>query len=388
MNLPISDIKPYDKNAKKHPKKQVEQVANSIREFGFNQPVVVDQNNVLIVGHGRLEAAKLLGMTEVPALVVDLTEEQANAYRLADNKLNESEWDMKLVIEELKGLSEPMIDLTGFTTDLILESNEKDDDVPETPKEAKSELGDLYELGNHRVLCGDSTKIEDVERLMDGKKADMVFTDPPYGVDYDGGIQFTKEGVKTGQRDKLIADDSEDIYAGSIPMMALFCDGPIYTWFAHTKAKTIYTEIEKIGDLHSLIIWEKNGGYGAMNANYKQKHEPCLYWKAKGKKLNFVGATTETTIWKIDKDGKNKLHPTQKPVELSQKAIMNHSAGLILDLFLGSGATMIACEKLHRQCYGMELDPKYVDVIVQRYVNYTGNENIKKNGEEILWERT
>lgn len=384
-------ITPYDKNAKKHPKKQIEQVANSIKEFGMNQPIVVDKQGVIIVGHGRYEACRSLGWTDEEILkyvkVVDLTEEQAKAYRLADNKLNESDWDMNLVVEELKGLSEDMLDLTGFDKDLIIEADEKDDEVPETPEEPQSKLGDLYELGNHRVLCGDSTKTEDVERLMDGKKADMVFTDPPYGVDYDGGIQFTKNGVKTGQRDKLIADDSEDIYAGSIPIMALFCDGPIYTWFAGTKAKTIYTEIEKVGDLHSLIIWEKNGGYGAMNANYKQKHEPCLYWKAKGKKLNFVGATTETTIWKIDKDGKNKLHPTQKPVELSQKAIMNHSAGLILDLFLGSGATMIACEKLHRQCYGMELDPKYIDVIVQRYVDYTGNNKIKKNGQEIIWQK-
>lgn len=382
-------ITPYSLNAKKHPKKQIEQVANSIKEFGMNQPIVVDKFGVIIVGHGRYEACKSLGWSEEEILkhvkIVDLTEEQAKAYRLADNKLNESDWDMELVLQELKGLSEDMFALTGFDNDLIIEPDEKDDEVPEIPEEPQSQLGDLYELGNHRVLCGDSTKIEDVERLMDGKKADMVFTDPPYGVDYDGGIQFTKDGVKTGQRDKLIADDSEDIYAGSIPIMALFCDGPIYTWFADTKAKTIYTEIEKVGDLHSLIIWEKNGGYGAMNANYKQKHEPCLYWKAKGKKLNFVGATTETTIWKIDKDGKNKLHPTQKPVELSQKAIMNHSAGLILDLFLGSGATMIACEKLNRQCYGMELDPKYIDVIVQRYVDYTGNNKIKKNGIDIIW---
>lgn len=385
--MEIGKIIPYVKNAKLHPKKQVEKVAASIKEFGFNQPIVVDKQGVIIVGHGRFEAAKLLGMTDVPVIEVDLTEEQAKAYRLADNKLNESDWEMDLAISELKELSEEMASLTGFDLDLLIEPDEKDDEVPEVPEEPQSKLGDLYELGNHRVLCGDSTKLEDVERLMDGKKADMVFTDPPYGVDYSGGIQFTKDGVKKEQREKLIADDSEDIYAGSVPMMAMYCDGPIYTWFAGTKAKTIYTEIEKVGDLHSLIIWEKNGGYGAMNANYKQKHEPCLYWKAKGKKLNFCGPTTETTIWKIDKDGKNKLHPTQKPVELSVKAIKNHSVGLVLDLFLGSGSTLIGCEKLNRTCYGMELDQKYVDVIVQRYVDYTGNETIKRNGEEIVWKK-
>jgi len=374
--MDINKIIPYSKNAKKHPSKQIKQIANSIKEFGFNQPIVIDKNNVVIVGHGRLEAAKLLKMDDVPVLQVDLDKKKAAAYRLADNKLNESDWEMDLVIEELKELDEDLVELTGFDADLLIEPDEKDDVIPENV-ESVAKLGDIYQLGNHRIMCGDSTKLEDVEKLMDGKKADMVFTDPPYGVDYDGGIQFTKDGVKTGQRDRLIADDSEEIYSGSIPMMAMFCDGPIYTWFADTKAKTIYTEIEKVGDLHSLIIWEKNGGYGAMNANYKQKHEPCLYWKAKGKKLNFCGPTTETTIWKIDKDGRNKLHPTQKPVELATKAIKNHSVGLVMDLFLGSGATLIACEKLNRKCYGMELDPKYADVIIKRWEDYTNKKAVK-----------
>ena len=216
-------------------------------------------------------------------------------------------------------------------------------------------------------MCGDSTDKENVEKLMDGKKADMVFTDPPYGVDYSGGIQFTKDGVKTNQRERLISDDKEtSIYAEVVPLLTLFCDGPIYTWFSDTQVVPVYQAVKQVGDIHALIIWVKNGGYSSMNANYKQKHEPCLYWKKKGGKLNFTGATTETTIWNIDKDGINKLHPTQKPVALAMKAIMNHSAGLILDLFLGSGSTLIACEKTNRICYGMELDPKYVDVIIKR----------------------
>ena len=163
--IKIQDIKPYEKNAKKHPKKQVEQVAKSIKEFGFNQPIVIDKKGVIIVGHGRYEAAKLLGLSDVPVIEVELTEEQAKAYRLADNKLNESEWEMDLVIEELKGLDDDMLDLTGFDKDLIIEPDEKDDEVPEVPEEPKSKLGDLYELGKHRVLCGDSTKVADVERL-------------------------------------------------------------------------------------------------------------------------------------------------------------------------------------------------------------------------------
>ena len=177
-------ITPYEKNAKKHPKKQIEQVANSIKEFGMNQPIVVDKQGVIVVGHGRYEACKSLGWSEEEILkyvkVVDLTEEQAKAYRLADNKLNESDWDMNLVVEELKGLSNEMLEITGFDKDLIIEPDEKDDEVPETPEEPQSKIGDLYELGNHRVLCGDSTKIEDVERLMDGKKCAVTFTSPPY----------------------------------------------------------------------------------------------------------------------------------------------------------------------------------------------------------------
>jgi len=381
-------ITPYAQNAKKHPKKQIEQVANSIKEFDMNQPIVVDKQGVIIVGHGRYEALQSLGMEikDEYIKIVDLTEEQAKAYRLADNKLNESEWDMNLVLEELKGLSEDMLSLTGFDSDLIIEADEKDDEVPEIPEEPQSKLGDLYELGQHRVLCGDSTKIEDVERLMDGKKADMVFTDPPYGVDYSGGIQFTKSGVKKEQRERLLDDQvGTDIYKEVVPILSSFCNGAIYLWFSDTHALPVYQAVEEVGDIHALIIWEKNGGYGAMNANYKQKHEPCLYWKPKGKKLDFCGATTETTIWKIDKDGKNKLHPTQKPVELSLKAIKNHSVGLIMDLFLGSGATMIACEKLNRSCYGMELDPKYVDVIRKRYHKFvTGDEEGWQDGTKAI----
>ena len=171
--MKISLIKPYPKNAKKHPVKQIKQVADSIKAFGFNQPLCLDKDNVIIVGHGRYEAAKLLDLKEVPTITLDLTPEQANAYRLADNKLNESEWDMGLVIEELKLLSAPMLDLTGFDKDLLIEPDAKDDIIPENVP-ARSKLGDLYELGQHRVLCGDSTQQEAVSRLMDGKKADMV----------------------------------------------------------------------------------------------------------------------------------------------------------------------------------------------------------------------
>lgn len=197
INLSIDDIKPYHKNAKKHPKDQIEKIANSILEFGFNQPIVVDKDNVIIVGHGRFEAGKTLGLKEVPVIILgSVSKEQADAYRLADNKLNESDWDKALVIEELKELDKAGFDieLTGFSRDMIMSDEEKDDDVPEVlvPQTIQ---GDLYELGSHRLLCGDSTKPEDLEKLMNSNKADMVFTDPPYNVDYKGSGKNTSEGI-------------------------------------------------------------------------------------------------------------------------------------------------------------------------------------------------
>ena len=231
------------------------------------------------------------------------------------------------------------------------------------------------DIKSHFVMCGDSTDKASVELLMNGEKADMVFTDPPYGVDYSGGIQFTKDGVKKNQRDRLIDDHNDtDIYSKVVPIIPELTKGAVYMWFADTQALPVYQSVQAVGDIHALIIWVKNGGYSAMNANYKQKHEPCLYWKPKGGKLNFTGASTETTIWELNKDGVNEYHPTQKPISLAAKAIRNHEAGNVLDLFLGSGSTLIACEQTDRTCYGMELDPKYVDVIRKRYAKFIGKE--------------
>lgn len=371
------DIKPYEKNQKKHPKKQIEQVANSIKEFGMNQPIVVDRQGVIIVGHGRYEALKLLKWEIKPEYikVVDLTEEQAKAYRLADNKLNESEWDMNLVIEELKTLSEPMVDLTGFDKDLLIEPDEKDDEVPEVPVEPKSKLGDLYELGNHRVLCGDSTKIEDVERLMNGEKADIVFTDPPYGMDLDtdySKLPSTKaEGNKKYSR--VIGDDKEydpthvleqfdycneiimfgaDYYADKLPK-----SGSWYVW-----DKRVEENFDKMIGAGFELAWSKT----------KHKREIARF---------------NNTLFSGESEARDKVHPTQKPTKMICWFFERIKGKSVVDLFLGSGSTLIASEKTGRICYGMELDPKYVDVIVQRYVDYTGNNKIKLNGKEIIWQK-
>ena len=375
------NIQPYPKNAKKHPKKQIEQVANSIKEFGMNQPIVVDKQGVIIVGHGRYEALKSLGWEVKPewVKVVDLTEEQANAYRLADNKLNESDWDMNLVIEELKGLSLELLDLTGFDKDLIIEPDEKDDEVPELPEEPTAKLGDIYQLGEHRVMCGSATEFDDVEKLMDGQKADMVFTDPPYGVSYQSNMR-----TKTEKFDVL---KNDDVFLDVAPVIAACSKGWVFVWTSWKVLTTWIELFEGFGYPTNQVIWFKGGGgIGDLKKTFSSDYETALVWH-RGAEL--VGKRIGS-VWKVGKDGAAEYkHPTQKPVALAEEAIdkTTKKGAVVLDLFGGSGSTLIACEKLGRECRMMELDPKYVDVIVQRYVDYTGNENIIKNGEPIIWKK-
>lgn len=369
------NIKPYEKNAKKHPKKQVEQIKNSIREFGMNQPIVVDKQGVIIVGHGRYQALKEMGwdVKDEWIKVVDLTEDQAKAYRLADNKLNESEWDMNLVIEELKSLSEPMIELTGFDKDLIIEPDENDDTVPEIPEEPQSKLGDLYEIGGHRVLCGDSTKLEDVEKLMDGKKADMVFTDPPYGIALSGKKNYAsrKRNTKSEDYEPIIGDEVE------FDMTKVFENIDSKKWWVW-GADYLYRTIPNF-QKGNLVVWAKRHSE-AENKVFGSAFELCWVYPYCKKEIWFIRAINQSS----EALG---AHPTQKPTELGVRAISRNTdeGGLVVDAFLGSGSTLIAAEKTGRTCYGMELDPKYVDVIIQRYVDFTLDQDITKNGEKILW---
>lgn len=383
------EIKPYKNNAKKHPKKQIEQVANSIKEFGMNQPIVVDKEGVIIVGHGRYEALKMLGWEIKPewVKVVDLNEEQAKAYRLADNKLNESEWDMGLAIEELKELSDEMFDLTGFDKDLLIEPDEKDDEIPENVP-SRSKLGDLYELGQHRVLCGDSTKIEEVERLMGGVLADMIHTDPPYNVDY-GVSKNPRHKIRTIENDKQSPEQWEQFCRDVFANFKLFNKGDVYMWGASgPEGMRMRLWLTEIGcHWSATIIWKKDR-LVLTPANYQRMYEPCFYgWFGKS---TYDGGRKEVEVWEMKRPSDSKLHPTMKPIEVCARAITNSSRerDVVLDLFLGSGSTLIASEKTGRICYGMELDPKYIDVIVQRYVDYTGNENIKLNGQDIIWKKS
>jgi DNA modification methylase len=378
----VADIIPYAMNSRTHSDEQIAQLAASIREFGFTNPLLVDDQNNLIAGHGRLLAARKLGLDEVPAVVVTgLDDRKRRALVIADNKLAlNAGWDAESLRIELEDLAGDFGELMGFSDDelaalLMSDVNEgltDEDAVPEVPETPKTVLGDVWVLGNHRLMCGDSTSIDAVDKLMNGAKADMVFTDPPYGVSYTGGLQDKGSGLKGNAR-QMIKNDDIDLYEDAVLIASQYCAGPVFMFYADTVPFGLYRGIEKVGgSIVALIIWKKKGGYGALGASYKQNHEPCIIWKTKGSNLNFIGSTSETRIWEEDKDFKNKMHPTQKPVAIPERAIRNHKAATILDLFGGSGSTLIACEKTNRDCRMMELDPKYCDVIINRWQDFSG----------------
>ena len=382
----LSELKLNPDNPRTIKQEKLEKLAQSIKDFPkmmIKRPIVYDENKVIIGGNMRYRAIQSLGMKEIPDEWVsdasDFTPDERYRFIMQDNaEMGEHDWDAVANQYELEDLEAWGIDVPYADSTEEVE----EDEPPEVGGGiASSVLGTVYQLGRHRVMCGDSTVKENVDLLMGGVLADMVFTDPPYGVDYSGGIQFTKDGVKKNQRERLKDDQyGTDIYTEVIPIIASITNGAVYTWFAGSKGKSVYEAIEKVGEIHALIIWKKNGGYSSMNANYKENKEPCLYWKPKNGKLNFIGKTTETTVWDLDKEGKNEYHPTQKPIALCAKAINNHSGKLVADLFLGSGSTLIACEQTDRTCYGCELDPKYVDVIRRRYWKFVNG------GDETGWE--
>jgi len=365
-------------NARKHDEANLKAIAGSLKLFGQRKPIVVTKAGVVVAGNGTLEAAKSLGWTEIDVVRVpaDWSADQVKAFALADNRSAElASWDEQVMAAQLLELDAAGFDIAEFgfeASDAPVDPESvEEDEIPELPVVPVSKLGQVYQLGRHRLMCGSSTDADSMEHLLQGVKADLVFTDPPYGVAYTGGLQFKDGHVERNNRE-MIANDDLDIYEDVMAMLTQHAAGPCYIWFAGSKGASIYAAAEKYGDIHALLIWVKNGGYGALNANYKQKHEPCLYWKPKGTTLNFIGATTETTIWNIDKDGRNKLHPTQKPVALAARAIANHECDTVLDMFGGSGATLIAAEEMNKTCYMMELDPQYIDVIITRWETLTG----------------
>lgn len=380
----IKDLIRAEYNPRKITKVQFQDLKDGIVEFGLVEPLVINENperkNIIVGGHQRLKIWEELGNKEVDCSIVNLPLDKERKLNIKLNK-NGGTFDDDLLQEFFE--YEELIEW-GFTPDELFDQEEKtdglidDDEIPEV-KESKVKRGDIWQLGEHRVMCGDSTSSDDVEKLMNGEKADMVFTDPPYGVDYDGG-----HAVKGVRREKLKNDGTPDIYNDTLPIMYMFSkkDTPLYLWYSDSKSLAVLSAVLSAGyKIRNNIIWNKNvAQFGAIGAQYKTKHEPCLYCYKKGQKTNWIGPNNEVSVWDIDRNRKNEYHPTQKPLALAERCIKNHTVKLVLDLFLGSGSTLIAAEKLNRKCYGMELDEKYCDVIINRWEQFTGLKANQING--------
>jgi len=373
----VEKLIPYVKNSRTHSDGQVAQIAASIKEFGWTNPILVDGESGVIAGHGRLLAARKLGQKEVPVIeLAHMTESQKRAYVIADNQLAmNAGWDTTLLSLELADLKEQgfEMDVLGFDPkelDKLLEPEQVDgltdeDAVPEVPVEPKTKLGDIYQLGNHRLMCGDSTSIDAVEKLMDGQKADMVFTDPPYGVDYKGINNDDRGGLE-----ELLRGSFGNYFATSKSGAACYV-------FHSDKCADIFHQVfREFFHFSSMIIWAKNS-LTLSRTDYQSQHEPCLYGWMKDGSHSFYGDRKQVSVWKFDKE-RVEGHTTPKPVALIERALQNSSKGgdVVSDLFGGSGSTIIACEKLGRQARMMELDPKYCDVIVKRWEDFTGKKAV------------
>ena len=393
---PLARLQPYAKNAKMHGNDQVAKIAASMAEFGWTVPCLVGEDGELIAGHGRVLAATQLGLAEAPVIVLGhLTEAQRRAYRIADNKLTElGTWDEALLSAELQDLLAEDYDLSliGFE-DAELEalldgevdpetaSLDGEDDVPEAPGNPVSRPGDLWVLGKHRLLCGDSTVATDVERVLNGVKPQLLISDPPYGVDYDPSWRNQAGAANTKRTGKVLNDDRADWREA----WSLFPGDVAYVWHGALHAATVAESLEACGfNIRSQIIWAKER-LVLSRGDYHWQHEPCWYAvRAKGKG-HWAGDRKQTTLWQIaskDQDA-TTVHGTQKPVECMRRPILNNSSSgqTVYEPFMGSGTTLIAAETTGRVCYGIELNPAYVDVAVERWQNFTGNEAIVEGSE-------
>lgn len=373
QGMKIDEVKPYPNNPRNNDD-GVEAVANSIREFGWQQPIVVDKDNVIIVGHTRYKAARKLGMKEVPVVVANnLTPEQVKAYRLADNKTGElTDWDMSLLDDELGDIAD--IDMSDFGFNLDLDDDEvevqEDDFDEEVPEEPKSKLGQIYQLGRHRLMCGDSTKPEDVKKLVGGVRCDLLLTDPPYNVGYVGqdGMTIKNDRQEDDKFYKFLFN------AFSAAKDNLKQGASFYIWYSSSEMVNFTNAANNSGlSVRENLIWEKNN-IVLGRQDYQWKHEPCLYGWVEGGSHSWYSDRKQTTVMHFDKPQRADLHPTMKPVALFDYQIKNStkSGDVVLDLFGGSGTTIMACEQDGRNACVMEFDPKYVDVIIKRWEDFTG----------------
>jgi site-specific DNA-methyltransferase (adenine-specific) len=383
----VSELIPYINNSRTHSEEQITQLISSIKEFGFTNPILIDKENSIIAGHGRLLAVKRLGHEEVPCIIISgLTKTQIKALIIADNQLAlNAGWDLEKLSVEIEGLKDEdfNIDILGFNDDfikdLLFKENQgltDEDDVPETSEQSITKLGDIWKLGNHKLICGDSTLLNSYEKLFGENKADLLMTDPPYNVDYEGGTKDKLTILNDSKSDNDFLQFLTDAFNNCAINLKLGCSFYIFhsDWFGLEFRQSIKnTDLE----MKQNLIWQKNS-LVIGRQDYQWQHEPCLYGWKKGASHSWYSDRKQTTIIKFDRPTKSKLHPTMKPVGLIEYLIKNSSKqeDIILDPFLGSGTTLMACEKLQRFCYGIELDPKYCDVIIKRWQQFTGKEAI------------
>ena len=386
--LELKDLIPYANNPRK--KQAVDKVASSLKEFGWQQPIVVNEENVIIAGHTRYQAAQKLGFTKVPVQIAKgLTDAQVKAYRILDNRANQDAlWDDELLKIEVQDLDKMDIDLalTGFDDKeldkLLYEEKEGLTDEDAVPEEVEPRVkqGELWQLGNNRLLCGDSTNEADVAKLMDNQSADLIFTDPPYGMSYGGGraAGSSKKGDRVKAHGMIINDDLRGDALFNLVSIALTLSkqyskigSSSYICFNYKNYAVFEKAVTQAGyDVSNCIVWDKKS-IGLGMANYRPQHEFIFYCKGD----QWLGNKSQSDIWQISRGNTSGYkHPTQKPVELIEKAILNSSKSedLVLDLFGGSGSTLLACEKTKRRSNLMDLDPKYCDVIIKRWEDYTG----------------
>lgn len=378
----VSELIPYINNPRNNDN-AVDAVASSIKNFGFKVPIVVDSNNEIINGHTRLKAAQKLGLETVPVIVADdLTPEQVKAFRLADNKVGEiATWNDEMLAIELGELAEIDFDMTEFGFELEEEKEViEDEDFDATPsEEPTSKLGDIYQLGRHRLMVGDSTNCEEVKALMGEQKADLLLTDPPYNVAYQGK---TEDALTIENDSKSDADFHlflVDVFEAAKSVMKK--GAAFYCWYASSEVVNFRTSIEEAGFMvKQELIWNKNVMVLGRQ-DYQWKHEPCLYGWLEGASHSWYSGRNQTTVLNFDKPQRNGDHPTMKPVALFDYQMQNSSkqGDIVLDLFGGSGTTMIAAEQNGRNAYLMEFDPRYADVIIRRWEELTGEKAVKIN---------
>lgn len=398
--ISIDKLIPYVNNARTHSAEQVNKLRSSLREFGFVNPVIVDKDYGIIAGHGRVLAAKEEGIDEVPCVLVDyLTEAQKKAYIIADNRFaQDAGWDEELLRIEIESLQGEDFDisLTGFEADeiadLFKDGNDKevqDDDYDLSAaleKAAFVEKGDVWTVGIHRLMCGDATASDDVSKLMDGRKANLILTDPPYGVSFQ-----SSDGLSI-QNDSIKGEEFYQFLLSAMQNMASVLEngGAAYVFHADTEGLNFRKAFVDAGfHLAGCCIWVKNS-LVLGRSDYQWQHEPVLYGFLQNGKHPWYSDRKQTTIWNFDKSKRNKNHPTSKPLDLLAYPISNSTQAnaIVIDTFGGSGSTLMACEQSNRICYTMELDEKYASVILRRYVEDGGNPDdvyVERNGEKIMY---